>query len=328
MALFETKNLTVEFKTANGWFRAVDGVTLSVDKGEVLAIVGESGSGKSVSMLAVMGLLPWTAKVTADRMSFEGKDLLTMPAKERRKIIGKDIAMIFQEPMSSLNPCFTVGFQITEALKTHLDLDKPARRQRAIDLLAQVGIPAPEQRLSSFPHQLSGGMNQRVMIAMAIACSPKLLIADEPTTALDVTIQAQILELLVKLQRETGMGLVLITHSMGVVAETAERVSVQYAGQKVEEQPVAGLFTNPHHPYTAALLSALPERAQGRKLPSIPGVVPGQFDRPKGCLFAPRCELATTLCHNAVPMRVRGTLCHYPLNNGVPDSHPGKEKAA
>ncbi len=236
--------------------------------------------------------------------------------------------MIFQEPMSSLNPCFTVGFQITEALKTHLDLDKAARRKRAAELLGLVGIPSPEQRLSSFPHQLSGGMNQRVMIAMALACNPKLLIADEPTTALDVTIQAQILELLVRLQRETGMGLVLITHSMGVVAETAERVSVQYAGQKVEEQNVADLFRNPRHPYTAALLSALPERATARRLPSIPGVVPGQFDRPKGCLFAPRCQFATDLCRNSVPMRVAGTLCHYPLNNGIPDSHPGKEKAA
>ena len=328
MALLDIKNLTVEFKTANGWFRAVDNVSITVDKGEVLAIVGESGSGKSVSMLAVMGLLPWTAKVTADRMDFEGTDLLSLSAKARRKIIGKDIAMIFQEPMSSLNPCFTVGFQITEALKAHLDMDKQARRRRAVELLTLVGIPAPEQRLSSFPHQLSGGMNQRVMIAMAIACNPKLLIADEPTTALDVTIQAQILELLVKLQKETGMGLVLITHSMGVVAETAERVAVQYAGQKVEEQPVEGLFSDPHHPYTAALLSALPERATGRRLPSIPGVVPGQFDRPKGCLFAPRCDLATALCHNAVPMRVHGTLCHYPLKNGKPDSHPGKERAA
>ena len=328
MALLDIKNLTVEFKTASGWFRAVDNVSVTVDKGEVLAIVGESGSGKSVSMLAVMGLLPWTAKVTADRMQFEGQDLLSMSSKARRKIIGKDIAMIFQEPMSSLNPCFTVGFQITEALKAHLDMDRQARRRRAVELLTLVGIPAPEQRLSSFPHQLSGGMNQRVMIAMAIACNPKLLIADEPTTALDVTIQAQILELLVKLQKETGMGLVLITHSMGVVAETAERVSVQYAGQKVEEQPVTGLFNDPHHPYTAALLSALPERAKGRKLPSIPGVVPGQFDRPNGCLFAPRCQLATDLCRNSVPMRVAGTLCHYPLRNGKPDSHPGKEQAA
>ncbi len=322
MSLLEIKNLTVEFKTGSGHFRAVDGVSLSLDKGEVLAIVGESGSGKSVSMLAVMGLLPWTAKVTADRMTFEGKDLLGLSAKDRRRIIGKDIAMIFQEPMSSLNPCFTVGFQLEEAIKTHLDMGKSERRARAVELLQLVGIPSPEQRLRAFPHQLSGGMSQRVMIAMAIACNPKLLIADEPTTALDVTIQAQILELLVKLQKETGMGLVLITHSMGVVAETAERVSVQYAGQKVEEQKVADLFRDPHHPYTAALLSALPERATGRKLPSIPGVVPGQFDRPTGCLFSPRCAFATDLCRRSVPMRVMGALCHYPLKNGVPDSHP------
>jgi dipeptide transport system ATP-binding protein len=328
MALLDIQNLTVEFKTASGWFRAVDGVSLRVAPREVLAIVGESGSGKSVAMLAVMGLLPWTARVTADRMSFDGNDLLTLKAKQRRTIIGKDIAMIFQEPMSSLNPCFTVGFQLGEALKTHLGMDRAARRARAIELLADVGIPAPEQRISNFPHQLSGGMNQRVMIAMAIACKPKLLIADEPTTALDVTIQAQILELLVRLQQETGMALVLITHSMGVVAETAERVSVQYAGQKVEERDVAGLFADPHHPYTAALLSALPERAKGRRLPSIPGVVPGQFDRPRGCLFAPRCTLATDLCRTSVPMRRDGTLCHYPLRNGVPDSHPGKEAAA
>jgi dipeptide transport system ATP-binding protein len=328
MPLLEIDNLTVEFKTGSGWFRAVDGVSLTVDRGEVLAIVGESGSGKSVSMLAVMGLLPWTARVTADRLSFEGRDLLTMAARDRRHIIGKDIAMIFQEPMSSLNPCFTVGFQLVEALKTHLDLDKQARRRRAAELLAMVGIPSPEQRLSSFPHQLSGGMNQRVMIAMAIACNPKLLIADEPTTALDVTIQAQILDLLVRLQKETGMGLVLITHSMGVVAETAERVSVQYAGQKVEEQKVAGLFADPHHPYTAALLSALPERAQGRRLPSIPGVVPGQFDRPKGCLFAPRCQFAANLCQTTAPAAGGDALCHYPLRAGTPQGHPGKEKAA
>jgi dipeptide transport system ATP-binding protein len=327
--MLEIENLTVEFKTASGYFRAVDGVSLNVDKGEVLAIVGESGSGKSVSMLAVMGLLPWTARVTADRMSFERQSLLGMSANERRRIIGKDIAMIFQEPMSSLNPCFTVGFQIMEALKEHLDLDKRQRRERAVELLRLVGIPSPEQRLSAFPHQLSGGMSQRVMIAMAIACSPKLLIADEPTTALDVTIQAQILDLLVKLQKETGMGLVLITHSMGVVAETAERVSVHYAGQKVEEQKVADLFRDPHHPYTAALLSALPERATGRRLPSIPGVVPGQFDRPPGCLFAPRCPLATELCRTTRPPRLSGALCHYALKDGVPQGHPTvKGKAA
>ena len=204
--------------------------------------------------------------------------------------------MIFQEPMSSLNPCFTVGFQLMEALQDpsrHGQGRAAQARHRASE---EVGIPGPETRLSSFPHQLSGGMSQRVMIAMALACNPKLLIADEPTTALDVTIQAQILELLVRLQKETGMALVLITHSMGVVAETAERVSVQYAGQKVEEQPVEDLFATPRHPYTAALLAALPERAHARRLPSIPGVVPGQFDRPVGCLFSPRCIYATDLC--------------------------------
>jgi dipeptide transport system ATP-binding protein len=313
MPLLDIKNLTVEFKTASGFFRAVDNVSMNVDTGEVLAIVGESGSGKSVSMLAVMGLLPWTAKITADKIDFDGRDLLNITPAERRQITGKDMAMIFQEPMSSLNPCFTVGFQLMEALNTHLDMDKQARRKRAIGLLEEVGIPGPESRLSSFPHQLSGGMSQRVMIAMALACKPKLLIADEPTTALDVTIQAQILELLVRLQKETGMALVLITHSMGVVAETAERVSVQYAGQKVEEQPVAQLFATPRHPYTAALLAALPERAHARRLPSIPGVVPGQFDRPVGCLFSPRCLYATDLCRTTQPAMNFGALCHYPL---------------
>lgn len=313
MPLLDIKNLTVEFKTASGFFRAVDNVSMNVDTGEVLAIVGESGSGKSVSMLAVMGLLPWTAKITADKIDFDGRDLLNITPAERRKITGKDMAMIFQEPMSSLNPCFTVGFQLMEALNTHLDMDKQARRKRAIGLLEEVGIPGPETRLSAFPHQLSGGMSQRVMIAMALACKPKLLIADEPTTALDVTIQAQILELLVRLQKETGMALVLITHSMGVVAETAERVSVQYAGQKVEEQSVKNLFATPRHPYTAALLAALPERAHARRLPSIPGVVPGQFDRPVGCLFSPRCLYATDLCRTTQPAMNLGALCHYPL---------------
>ena len=317
MPLLEIQNLTVEFKTRSGAFRAVDKVSMAVNTREVLAIVGESGSGKSVSMLAVMGLLPWTAKVTADRMAFDGRDLLNITPADRRKITGKDMAMIFQEPMSSLNPCFTVGFQLMEAIKTHVDMDKPQRKKRAIELLEQVGIPAPETRLSSFPHQLSGGMSQRVMIAMALSCNPKLLIADEPTTALDVTIQAQILELLVRLQKETGMGLVLITHSMGVVAETAERVSVQYAGQKVEEQPVANLFKHPRHPYTAALLAALPERATAKLLPSIPGVVPGQFDRPSGCLFAPRCAYATELCQKTEPILNQGALCHYPLGRNA-----------
>ena len=233
MALLRIRNLSVDFSTASGEFRAVDAVDLDVEKGELLAIVGESGSGKSVSMLAMMGLLPWTANVTADEMQFDGHDLIRLSAPARRRIVGKDLAMIFQEPMSSLNPCFQVGWQIKEALRFHLSLDRRARHARAIELFEQVGIPAPEQRLSAYPHQLSGGMNQRVMIAMAIACKPKLLIADEPTTALDVTIQAQILDLLTGLRDDTGMGLVLITHDMGVVAETAERVCGQYAGQKI-----------------------------------------------------------------------------------------------
>jgi dipeptide transport system ATP-binding protein len=325
MTLLNIKNLTVEFATAHGAFRAVDSCDFKIDESEVLAIVGESGSGKSVSMLALMGLLPWTATISADKMEFEGRDILNLPDHARRKIIGKDIAMIFQEPMSSLNPCFTVGYQLGEALKTHLNMGRAERKARAAELLGQVGIPAPEKRLSAFPHQLSGGMNQRVMIAMAIACKPKLLIADEPTTALDVTIQAQILELLLQLQKETGMALVLITHDMGVVAETAERVSVQYAGQKVEEQPVLDLFNAPNHPYTAALLAALPERATGRILPSIPGVVPGQFDQPRGCLFSPRCRYADALCKSEAPMRALntpgGALCHYPLIDGKPAGH-------
>ncbi len=318
MPLLEIRNLSVTFATAAGPFTAVDGVDLDVDGGEVVAIVGESGSGKSVAMLAVMGLLPKTATVTADCLTFGDEDLFALSPHRRRSLIGKDIAMIFQEPMSSLNPCFSVGFQIGEALKKHLGMDRAARRQRSVELLNEVGIPEPERRLAAFPHQLSGGMSQRVMIAMAISCRPKLLIADEPTTALDVTIQAQILDLLVTLQTETGMGLVLITHSMGVVAETAQRVVVQYAGQKVEQQLVGGLFAKPHHPYTVALLDALPDRATSDRLPAIPGVVPGQGDRPSGCLFNPRCTFATEVCRKVAPPKQPRALgsarCHYPRN--------------
>ena len=313
MSLLEIENLTVEFQTASGPFRAVDGITLNVDQGEVVAIVGESGSGKSVSMLALMGLLPWTATVTADRLAFDGRDLKAISDAERRTIIGKDMAMIFQEPGTSLNPCFTVGYQIKEVLQIHLGGSKAERHTRAIELLDQVGIPEPEKRLSAFPHQLSGGMNQRVMIAMAIACNPRLLIADEPTTALDVTIQAQILDLLLSLQSKHGMALILITHDMGVVAETAGRVSVMYAGQQVEQQDIKGLFTNPRHPYTSALLDALPERSHGDRLPSIPGVVPGQGDFPEGCLFNPRCTYVKDLCRTTPPPVTEGVRCHTPL---------------
>jgi dipeptide transport system ATP-binding protein len=269
MALLEIENLTVEFETATGWFKAVDGVSLSVNEGEVLAIVGESGSGKSVSMLAVMGLLPWSAKITSDKMVFAGRDIRNLPDAERRKLIGKDMAMIFQEPIASLNPCFTVGFQIEEVLRIHMGLGKAERRARAIELFTLVGLPNPAERLNHFPHQMSGGQCQRVMIAMAIACNPKLLIADEPTTALDVTIQKQILDLLMGLQAEHGMGLIMITHDMGVVAETADRVIVQYKGRKMEEADVLTLFEAPKNAYTRALMSALPENATGKRLSTV-----------------------------------------------------------
>ncbi|PTE20433.1 nickel import ATP-binding protein NikD [Cereibacter changlensis JA139] len=269
MALLEIRNLTVSFETSTGLFHAVKGIDLSVQEREVLAVVGESGSGKSVAMLASMGLLPKTAKITADVMTFNGRDLLTMPDTERRKIIGRDISMIFQEPIASLNPCFTVGYQIEEVLRSHLGLNRADCRKRAVELFGAVGIPDPEKRLDSYPHQMSGGQCQRVMIAIAIACKPKLLIADEPTTALDVTIQKQILDLLMSLQEETGMGMIMITHDMGVVAETADRVAVMYKGRKMEEADVVTLFDNPSHSYTKALLSALPELATGDRLPTV-----------------------------------------------------------
>ncbi|APY14366.1 ATP-binding cassette domain-containing protein [Brucella sp. 10RB9214] len=269
MVLLDIKNLTVSFDTSTGPFKAVDGIDITVNKGEVLAIVGESGSGKSVGMLAVMGLLPKTATVTADVMMFDGMDLRTLSDSQRRKIIGRDISMIFQEPVASLNPCFTVGYQLEEVLKQHMGMGASASRARAIELLELVGIRDAAERLKSFPHQMSGGQCQRVMIAIAIACNPKLLIADEPTTALDVTIQKQILDLLMRLQVEHGMGLIMITHDMGVVAETADRVIVQYKGHKMEDADVLSLFSAPKHPYTRALLSALPENATGDRLPTV-----------------------------------------------------------
>ena len=276
MALLEVRNLSVSVETASGnLFYAVRGIDLSVDVGEVLAIVGESGSGKSVAMLAVMGLLPPVAIVKADVMRFDGRDLLTLSPRQRRDLSGREMAMIFQEPVASLNPCFTVGFQIEETLERHTDLDKAARRARAIELLKAVGIPEPAERVESFPHQMSGGQCQRVMIAIATACTPKLLIADEPTTALDVTVQKQVLDLLLRLQAEHGMALVLITHDMGVVAETADRVIVQYNGRKMEDTDVVSLFEHPASPYTRALLSALPENATGGRLPTVSDFVPG-----------------------------------------------------
>ncbi|WP_395688890.1 ABC transporter ATP-binding protein [Caenimonas koreensis] len=318
--LLVIEDLHVEFPTQGSVMHAVEGVSLTLAEGEVLGIVGESGSGKSVSMMALMGLIAYPGKVRAKTLRFAGHDLLGISDRERRRLVGKDMAMIFQEPTASLNPCFTIGFQLIEALRLHSPLDKASAKQRAIELLEQVGIPAAHTRLNDYPHQMSGGMNQRVMIAMAISCNPRLLIADEPTTALDVTIQAQILDLLRNLQKERGMALVLITHNMGVVSEMAQRVAVMYAGQVMEQRPVGELFADPQHPYTEALLAALPERGPaGKRLATIPGVVPGVFDRPAGCLFAPRCAYAT-----AHSMAVRPELrewkggqvrCHYPLGD-------------
>lgn len=293
MALLDIQNLSVKF----GDYTAVDQLSVQLDRGEILGIVGESGSGKSVSMLALMGLTAYPGIVSADKLEFDGHDLLALSPKRQRDIIGKDIAMIFQEPMTSLNPSYTTGYQIIEALKIHVGGPKKELTERAETLLEQVGIPDPARRMKSYPHQLSGGMNQRVMIAMAIACNPKLLIADEPTTALDVTIQAQILDLLLSLQQQRDMALVLITHDMGVIAETAQTVNVMYAGQKVELQEASRLFHQPRHPYTKALLEALPERSKGRRrLPTIPGVVPGPYDNIQGCLFHPRCSKAQPRC--------------------------------
>jgi dipeptide transport system ATP-binding protein len=329
VALLEIQNLSVDFATSRGILRAVSEVSLTVAAGEVVSVVGESGSGKSVSMLAVMGLIGWPGRVSAETVRFDGTDLPALSGRQRRRLVGRDMAMVFQEPMTSLNPCFPVGWQVAEGLRAHRAVPRREIRGRVLELFGQVGIPDPLRRLRAFPHQLSGGMNQRVMIAMAIACKPRLLIADEPTTALDVTIQKQILDLLLALQRETGMALVLITHDMGVVAETARRVQVMYAGEVVEEAPTHALFDHPRHPYTAALLAALPERARGeRRLPTIAGMVPGIGDRPQGCLFHPRCRFATRRCVAEKPALAGGlgqrARCHYPLDAaGLPTGdHP------
>ena len=322
MALLEIENLSVDFSSRDSVMHAVEGVSLSLEAGDVLGIVGESGSGKSVTMMALMGLVAFPGQVRADRLRFDGHDLLSLSQRERSRLTGKDLAMIFQDPTTSLNPCFTIGFQLAETLRLHLGMDAKAARKRSIELLEQVGIPAPESRLKAYPHQMSGGMNQRVMIAMAIACNPKLLIADEPTTALDVTIQAQILDLLRSLQKERGMALVLITHNMGVVSQMAQRIAVMYAGQIMEEQRAETLFAAPRHPYTQALMAAMPEHSDGhRRLATIPGLVPGMYDRPHGCLFAPRCAHVQDRCAGERPgldATAQGMVrCHFPLTHDV-----------
>ena len=301
--LLSVKNLSTEFPVKKGIVRAVEDVSFDVDQGEILAIVGESGSGKSVTSLSIMGLLAEPGHVAGGSLEFEGKDLATLSEKQYRELRGNDMAMIFQEPMTSLNPVYRVGNQIVEAIRTHEKVSKAEAKDRAVDLLRKVGIPSPEARINDYPHQMSGGMRQRVMIAMALACNPKLLIADEPTTALDVTIQAQILDLLRRLRDDTGMAVLLITHDLGVVSETADRVVVMYCGQVVEEAEVRTLFDPPMHPYTLGLLKSIPrlEDDDSKRLYMIKGMVPNPLEMPPGCHFSDRCDSCMDICRTKVP---------------------------
>jgi oligopeptide transport system ATP-binding protein len=304
MSILDVSGLSVRFASQGQTIHAVEDVSFSLDAGETLGIVGESGSGKSVTALSLMRLVPTPpGHIASGRVLFEGRDLLTMGDEDIRRIRGREIAMIFQDPMTSLNPVLTIGRQLTEVLETHLGLDPRAARSKAIDLLKLVGIPEAEHRLSEYPHRFSGGMRQRVMIAMAVACKPKLLIADEPTTALDVTIQAQILEILANLQRELGMAMILITHDLGVVAGLADRLAVMYGGRIVEEGPTGPLFADPRMPYTIGLLGSIPrlDRPNDRRLTPIPGRPPESAGDAAGCRFAPRCEHAAPVCRQLPP---------------------------
>lgn len=305
--LLEVKNLCTHFPTKAGIVKAVDGVSFYIDKGELLGLVGESGCGKSITSLSVMRLISPPGEIIGGEILFDGEDILKASDDRMREIRGNDIAMIFQDPMTSLNPVFTVGDQIGEALRLHRKLSKSAARDAAVEAMKEVSIPDPARRINDYPHQLSGGMRQRVMIAMALACDPKLLIADEPTTALDVTIQAQILELLDELRKTRELGVLLITHDLGVVAEVADRVAVMYTGRIVEESPVEELFANPKHPYTIGLLNSVPklrsiEEEKARRLSTIEGIVPKPTNLPSGCHFAPRCEFRRAECDNEIPL--------------------------
>ena len=327
MALLEVENLQVHFRTPDGVNRAVDGVSFHVEEGETLAIVGESGCGKSVTAMSILHLIPQPPGKIAGAIRLEGRDLLALDDRAMRGIRGNDISMIFQEPMTSLNPVLSIGRQLGETLRLHQGLDHKAAQARAMAMLALVGIAEPGRRLGEYPHQMSGGMRQRVMIAMALACNPKVLIADEPTTALDVTIQAQILDLMAELKQRIGAAIVLITHDLGVVAEVAERVMVMYAGRKVEEAPVAALFRAPRHPYTQGLLGAVPKLGSSlagseTQLAEIPGTVPSLKQRILGCVFAGRCPRATELCRQVAPaleLKAPGHLaaCHYAAADAV-----------
>ncbi|MEQ9123439.1 MAG: ABC transporter ATP-binding protein [Alphaproteobacteria bacterium] len=304
----EVSGLQTYFYTRDGIVRAVEDVSFHVDRGETLAIVGESGCGKSMTALSIMRLIPEPpGRIVGGEIRLDGTDLMGLSEAEMRDVRGNDISMIFQEPMTSLNPVMRIGKQISEALILHQDMSKSQAMERSVEMLRLVRIPEPERRVREFPHQLSGGMRQRVMIAMALACNPKVLIADEPTTALDVTIQAQILDLIVKLKEELSTGVVLITHDLGVVAETADRVIVMYAGRKVEEAEVGPLFANPRHPYTRGLLGSVPRldiivgETRGERLEEIPGIVPALHSLPEGCAFAPRCPHAIDKCRAERP---------------------------
>jgi peptide/nickel transport system ATP-binding protein len=327
VALLDVEDLQTHFRTPDGVNRAVDGVSFQVKEGETLAIVGESGCGKSVTANSILRLIPEPPGKIAGAIRFQGRDLLALPERAMRDIRGNDISMIFQEPMTSLNPVLTIGRQLRETLRLHEGLERRAAEDRAVEMLNLVGIPEARRRLREYPHQLSGGMRQRVMIAMALACNPKLLIADEPTTALDVTIQAQILDLMRDLKRRIGAAIVLITHDLGVVAEVAERVLVMYAGKKVEEAPVAALFRSPRHPYTQGLLGAVPKlgsslTGEATRLAEIPGLVPSLKSRIRGCVFAGRCPYATDLCREIAPaltMKAPSHVaaCHYAPREAV-----------
>jgi oligopeptide/dipeptide ABC transporter ATP-binding protein len=300
--LMEVEDLKVRFKTENGYVSTVNGVTFSILEGETLAIVGESGSGKSVTSLALMGILPSNGEVYEGEMTFKDKDLRKLSKKEYRGLRGKEISMIFQEPMTALNPVFTIGYQLRETIILHFKLKKEQAHQRGIEMLQLVGIPDAEKVMTRFPHQLSGGMRQRVMIAIALSCNPSLLIADEPTTALDVTIQAQILTLMRNLKKNSNTSIMIITHDLGVVAEIADRVIVMYAGEVVEEAPVYELFENPMHPYTQGLMASIPKvHDVVDDLYSIEGTVPNPADMPGGCKFHPRCPLASDECTKIRP---------------------------
>ena len=302
--LLEIQGLKAYFHTPRGIFRAVDGVSLTLDPGEILGVVGESGCGKSVTAQGIMGLIPTPpGKIHGGSITFDGQDLLTLSPRQMSHIRGDRIAMIFQEPMTALNPVKTIGYQIGEMFRLHRGMSRGQAMEAAVTILERVQIPEPAKRVKAFPHQLSGGMRQRAMIAMALSCSPEILIADEPTTALDVTVQAQIIDLMIRLQRDNGTAILMITHDLGVIAEMAHRVQVMYAGKTVEMAPTQKIFDFPSHPYTRGLMGSVPILGSGRakRLQEIPGMVPSLSDLPRGCFFAPRCPRAQTKCHGAMP---------------------------